>query len=432
MGGQEADGRRTDFGPDWDRRGPVSLRFVDGFVERSYLRAMAEPGRGRLRIATVTGAALWAMAAVLGPPLLGIDAGLVYIAALIAGGGNLVAIALTGRSLSLPVVWATTFLVSALSAVCIIVVTSVSGTFAEIAAPAILLNGIFAFGVVRLAWWVSATLGLVEVGLFTVAAILLSVGATGAFQLFLVIGTISVATIGSRYLEGAERTVFAQGELVADLSRRIDRLFRQYLSPDVAQTLLDDPGRAELGGEVVDVSVLFADLRGYTSFSERTSPDDVVAMLNASFALAVPAVFAEGGTIVQFMGDALMAIFNAPVRQSDHALRACRAGLALQRSVGTIAGAGDRPRFRVGINTGPALVGNIGSPELRNFSALGDTTNVAARLQTYADPGSVVIGGRTYELVRDVAEVVALGTPDLKGKTVPIEVYELVRIRALP
>jgi class 3 adenylate cyclase len=130
------------------------------------------------------------------------------------------------------------------------------------------------------------------------------------------------------------------------------------------------------------------------------------------------------------MGDALMAIFNAPMRQADHALRACRAGLALQRSVGAVLSEAGGPRFRVGINTGAALVGNIGSVELRNFSALGDTTNVAARLQTYADPGSVVIGERTYELVRDVAEVRHLGAPELKGKSLPIEVYELIALRS--
>ncbi len=134
---------------------------------------------------------------------------------------------------------------------------------------------------------------------------------------------------------------------------------------DVAQALLADPARAELGGEVVVVSVLFADLRGYTAFSERASPEEVVALLNSSFGAAVPAVFAEGGTIVQFVGDALMAIFNAPLRQPDHAIRACRAGLALQLALPPTTGAG--PRFRVGINTGPALVGNIGSAELRNF-----------------------------------------------------------------
>jgi len=151
-------------------------------------------------------------------------------------------------------------------------------------------------------------------------------------------------------------------------------------------------------------------------------------MLNAAFGAAVPAVFAEGGTIVQFMGDALMAVFNAPIRQEDHALRACR-GLALQQLMAEIEGAADNPRFRVGINSGPALVGNIGSAELHNFLAIGDTTNVAARLQSVAPAGSVVIGHQTYSLVRDSVEVRQLGTPDFKGKSIPTDVYELIGLR---
>ena len=149
-------------------------------------------------------------------------------------------------------------------------------------------------------------------------------------------------------------------------------------------------------------------------------------MLNDAFGVAVPAVFAEGGTVVQFMGDALMAVFNAPIRQADHALRACRAGLALQQAMGG-GGADGTPRFRVGINTGPALVGNVGSAEMHNFLAIGDTTNVAARLQLFAPPGSVVVGEKTYDLVRDTIDARPLGMPDLKGKSVPTEVFEVVR-----
>jgi class 3 adenylate cyclase len=125
------------------------------------------------------------------------------------------------------------------------------------------------------------------------------------------------------------------------------------------------------------------------------------------------------------MGDALMAVFNAPIRQTDHALRACRAGLALQQAMGGD-GADGTPQFRVGINTGPALVGNVGSAEMHNFLAIGDTTNVAARLQSFAPPGSVVLGQTTYDLVRASVDVRPLGTPYLKGKSVPTEVFELI------
>ncbi|HEV3011984.1 MAG TPA: adenylate/guanylate cyclase domain-containing protein, partial [Actinomycetota bacterium] len=177
----------------------------------------------------------------------------------------------------------------------------------------------------------------------------------------------------------------------ARLYRQLDGLFRQYMSPDVATALLADPTQAALGGDIAEVTVLFADLRGFTPFSEKTSPDRVVAMLNRYFGQAVPLLLADGGTVVQFVGDAVMALFNAPARQPDHALRAARAALGLQAAIEQLAEREpDWPRFRVGVNTGPALIGNIGSDEFRNFTAIGDTVNLAARLeQEVAEAGQV-------------------------------------------
>ena len=417
------------FGPGWDRQDRWTLRFLDPTVERAYLDSMSEPGRHRLRIAIYVGTPLWLVAALLGPPLLGIPAVPLVVAAIVNLVAQTVMLWLTRRPLRLRQIWTAAFTLSTLAAVGVVVGLTPGGTFAYVGAAALMTIGVTAIGLVRPASWVAAVIGLLQITLFTIVIVALGALTIGLFQLFLLIGTMAVAYLGSRYIETAERKTFAQGLLIADLHQRIDRLFRQYLSPDVAQALVDDPTRAELGGEVVEVSVLFADLRGYTPFSERTAPNEVVAMLNESFGSAVPAVFAEGGTIVQFMGDALMAIFNAPLRQPDHALRACRAALALQQSVAVVSGGRDRPRFRVGINTGPALVGNVGSAELRNFTALGDTTNVAARLQTYAQEGTVVIGERTHELVRDLAEVRSLGTAELKGKSTLTPVYELLGLR---
>jgi class 3 adenylate cyclase len=417
------------FGPGWDRQDRWTLRFVDPTVERAYLDAMSELGRQRQRIALSVGAPLWIMAALLGPPLLGIPPGPLAVAAIANIAVEAVIAWLTRRPLPLRQIWASAFILTAFGAAGIVVGLIPGGAFQYVGAAALMTNGVTAIGLVRPASWVAAAIGVMQIMLFAVVVLALGAALLGLFQLFLLVGTMAVAYLGSRYIETAERKTFAQGLLIADLHRRIDHLFRQYLSPDVAQALVDDPTRAELGGEVVEVSVLFADLRGYTPFSERTSPAEVVAMLNEYFGAAVPAVFAEGGTIVQFMGDALMAIFNAPLRQPDHALRACRAALALQHSLGQAPQHPDRPRFRVGINSGPALVGNVGSAELRNFSALGDTTNVAARLQTYAEEGSVVIGERTLELVGDMADVRSLGTAELKGKSAPTPVFELIGLR---
>ncbi|MDQ6910296.1 MAG: GAF domain-containing protein, partial [Actinomycetota bacterium] len=213
------------------------------------------------------------------------------------------------------------------------------------------------------------------------------------------------------------------------LYRQIDGLFRQYMSPDVVTALLADPGQASLGGSVAEVTVLMADLRGFTPFSEQSAPKQVVAMLNRYFGLAVPIILGEGGTVVQFVGDAVMALFNAPARQPDHALRAARAGLAMQDAIEAVAaGRPDWPRFRIGINTGPALVGNIGSDQFRNFTAIGDTTNLAARLETSAEVGQVIIGPTTYAHIRHVATVDPLGPLQLKGKELPVEAFALRRL----
>lgn len=212
----------------------------------------------------------------------------------------------------------------------------------------------------------------------------------------------------------------------ARLYAQLDGLFRSYLSPEVAASLLADPGRAALGGTMQEVTVLMADLEGFTPFSEHSTPAEVVEMLNTFWGATVPVVLAEGGTITQFVGDAMMALFGAPAAQPDHARRAARAALALQAAAARVlAGHPGWPRFRVGLNTGTAIVGNVGSEDLRNFSAIGDTTNVAARLQGAAPAGGILMGARTYELLGPDARVRAVPALELKGKTEPVAAYVL-------
>ena len=220
----------------------------------------------------------------------------------------------------------------------------------------------------------------------------------------------------------------------ARLYRQLDGLFRQYMSPDVATALLADPTQAALGGDVGDVTVLFADLRGFTPFSEKTSPDRVVGMLNQYFGRAVPVLLANGGTVVQFVGDAVMALFNAPARQPDHALRAARAALGMQSAIEAVAEREpDWPRFRVGVNTGPALIGNIGSDEFRNFTAIGDTVNLAARLeQEVAEAGQVVLGPTTHDAIKHLAIARPLDPIEVKGKRDPIACWVLEGLKDDP
>ena len=219
------------------------------------------------------------------------------------------------------------------------------------------------------------------------------------------------------------------------LYRQLDDLFRAYLSPDVATALLADPNQAALGGAVVEVTSLFADLRGFTTFSEASTPAGIVTMLNHLFGAATPCVLDGGGTIVQFVGDAMLALFNAPARQPDHALRAARAALHMQGATADLVAANPGwPRFRIGINTGQALVGNIGSSRLRSFNAMGDAVNVAARLESIAQPGQVVIGESTYRAITGIAGVQAgvqpLGALRLKGRRATTAAYVLLSLNA--
>jgi adenylate cyclase len=223
--------------------------------------------------------------------------------------------------------------------------------------------------------------------------------------------------------EEAQLLEQAAGEL-----RRLDELFSPYLSPQLMNRLREQPGAGELGGEQREISVLFADLQGFTAFSERSTPPEVVAMLNAYWAEVVPVVAAEDGMIERFAGDAVLVVFNAAIDQPDHAQRAARAALGFADASEAVArGRPEWPRFRVGVNSGPAVIGNVGALEQRSFTAIGDTTNLAARLQGEAEPGQVVIGATTAaELTGAILE--PLGALDLKGKSEPVQAFRLVRL----
>jgi hypothetical protein len=367
--------------PGWDRRRRWTLRFVDPALERAYRAAMAPPSRQRLRIAAPIGVGLWLFAAVFGPPLLGIPAPPFHAVAAVQTGWLAIVAFLALRDISLPQLWALGAVTTVLSALGIVIALGTGEVLVSAGAAALMLNAVVAIALVRLAAWLAATLSVITVLLFVSVALSSGIGGIGVFQAFLLVGLLFGATVGAYYLEAAERTAFAQGHLVADLHRRVDRLFRQYLSPDVADALIDDPMRADLGGEVAEVTV-----HGRCAHGGLQCP-------------------------------------HSPGRPRAPRLP-CRTRPAAPDGRGRWRAT--MPQFRVGINSGPALVGNVGSAQLHNFLAIGDTTNVAARLQSYAPPGRVVLGEQTYDLVRGSVDVRSLGTPDLKGKSVPTEVYELI------
>ena len=243
----------------------------------------------------------------------------------------------------------------------------------------------------------------------------------------------------TRIIDGLRREGATEDEIdlltqAAQELRRLDAAFRPYLPSVIAQGIRQgQPGIARLGGEERVVSVLFADLAGFTTFSESRAPTEVIAMLNEYWAAVVPVIDAAGGVIEHFAGDGVMAIFNADGAQADHARRAAATGSAIVAAGRPLAEAHPGwPIFRIGVNTGSAVVGNVGVTERRSFAVIGDTTNTAARLMAAGEPGQVVVGRMTWDALGDDRAGDALGEVRVKGKQEPVEAWVLRQPTVLP
>ncbi len=212
-------------------------------------------------------------------------------------------------------------------------------------------------------------------------------------------------------------------------TQRVRATFEHYVAPTVVEGLLTDARRITLGGERQLLTVLFADIHGFTNLSEVLPPEELVKVLNGYLSLAYQSILRYEGTLDKFMGDGVMAIFNAPLPQSDHAWRAARAALALQREIAAYAPSlppEQRLTFRVGLHTGEAIVGNIGAHELMNYTAVGDTVNIAKRLQENAETGQILMTRSTHALVEDRVVVRSRDKLTVRGREQPLEVFELV------
>ena len=216
------------------------------------------------------------------------------------------------------------------------------------------------------------------------------------------------------------------------------RAFQRFVSPEVVEQIMDNPAALQFGGEVRSLTVLFTDIRDFTGFTERHQPQEVVQMLHEYLTRMVDQVLAQQGTLDKFIGDAVMAIFGAPLPQPDHAERACRAALGMIRELDALqarwATEGREPfRMGVGINTGEMVVGNLGSEQLFDYTVVGDGVNLAARLESlnkeYKTTMPIIISESTYLAAKDVVEVRRLGEVTVKGKSRPVVIYELLGLR---
>lgn len=198
------------------------------------------------------------------------------------------------------------------------------------------------------------------------------------------------------------------------LRSRLER----YSSPAVVADILRAGSATDAGMrcEEREITVAFADFAGFTQFSDERAPAEVSRALNHAFEALCQAVFDEDGTLDKFTGDGMMVFFGAPAAQEDHAARAVRAGLCMQATMARLAAAGLPLALRIGINSGPAIVGDIGTPLRRDYTAIGATVNLAARLEhTVATAGQIVIGPRTRELLGDAFTCTQIEPCALKG-----------------
>ncbi len=205
------------------------------------------------------------------------------------------------------------------------------------------------------------------------------------------------------------------------------RLFERMVSPAVIKEL--NPDQLQLGGKRTNITTIFADIRGFTSLSEKLPPEELVGVLNRYLACATEAVLAHQGTIDKFQGDAIMAWFNAPIPQEDHTLRAIQAALDLQNGTCSLQESLP-PRYQLsfgtGIHYGEAVLGLVGTEKRLDYTAIGDSINTAKRIQENAAPGQILISADAYNQVAKQVVVREHGPIQLKGKSQPVLVYEVI------
>ena len=209
------------------------------------------------------------------------------------------------------------------------------------------------------------------------------------------------------------------------------RLFQRYLSPTVIDRLPDDPKELRLGGVRREIACLFADLRGFVDFSVRHSPEKLMETLNKYLGVGAEAVLAEEGTLDKFVGDAVVAFFNAPLTQDNYSLRAVRAAARITEATLHLharLAPEHRIEYGIGISVGEAIVGNIGTSQRFDYTAIGPSVNMANRLQAAAKPGQVLITPQVYERTRDHITARPLVLAEVTGPEGPIHAYELLSL----
>lgn len=217
-------------------------------------------------------------------------------------------------------------------------------------------------------------------------------------------------------------------EMLRHQQELIKQTFSRFVAAPIVEELLKDPSRVKLGGQLQEVTVLFADLQGFTTLSEKTEPEVLLQLLNSYHTFMVDIVLKYGGTIDKFLGDGLMALYNTPIQQSDHMARAVKTALHMQDELYWFSQnllEEHRMKINFGIHSGMAIVGNVGSENVMEFTAVGDTVNVAARLQGVASDGQILVSVAVYQATQDFVFGRSRGDLQVKGRKVAVETYQI-------
>jgi len=210
--------------------------------------------------------------------------------------------------------------------------------------------------------------------------------------------------------------------------------FGSYVSPEILEMVLANPDGDLLGGKRMEVTVVFTDIRGFTAYAEANPPERVVEHVNEYFRIATKHIHEHAGYVDKFIGDAVLGVFGAPLAQPDHALRALRTSVAMEREF-LAQDTARNPllaRVGIGINSGVAISGDLGSEVKRQYSVIGDCVNVAARLNALAAGGKIIISRSTLEAAGNAVEARELPRATVKGKAEPIEVFEVTALNEPP
>ena len=224
---------------------------------------------------------------------------------------------------------------------------------------------------------------------------------------------------------------------VAEIKRRkqIVGVFKQYMAPQIVDEISKKKDfKVELGGERRHIAVLFVDIRGFTTMSEVLKPEEVVEILNEYLSLTTQSIFNNKGTLDKFVGDATIAVFNAPLDLDDYIYRAVKTAWDMKAGSEALAEKfekrfGRSVAFGIGVNCGDAVVGNIGCEFRMDYTAIGDTVNTAARLESNAKRGQILISQEVYDNVKDRVEVTPIGELPLKGKEVGVFIYQVDNVK---